>query len=251
MTRWSLFLQTLSLLLHHFLGLYYRRATIGRPGAIQPPDTTRERIAADQESHRQGASAYFHVVYEEDAQVGGYIVYRVKDATVQVVELMAATLEAHRALWRYCLDIDLMTSTSAQSRPVDDPLPWMLADPRRLKRETTDALWIRLVDVASALSGRRYSSDDRLVLGVVDAFCPWNEGTYELDGGPEAADCRRSNRHPDLVLSASDLAATFLGAAGFSTLAHAGRVEENTTGALERADRLFATSIAAWCSYDF
>ena len=30
MTRWSLFLQTLSLLLHHFLGLYWPEAEIAR-----------------------------------------------------------------------------------------------------------------------------------------------------------------------------------------------------------------------------
>jgi predicted acetyltransferase len=229
----------------------YRRATAGRPGTIRPPDTKWERITADLADRRGVANAYFRLVFEEEGQVDGYVYYRIKDGTVQIGELMAATPESHRALWRYCLDIDLMASTSARARPQDDPLPWILADPRRLSRETSDALWIRLVDVAKALTGRRYALDASLVFGVKDSFCSWNDGTYELDGGPDGADCRRSIKRPDIVLPASGLAATYLGAVSFTTLAQAGRVAEHTPGALERADKMFATNIAPWCTYDF
>jgi predicted acetyltransferase len=235
-------------------GIYpevYRRATSERPGAIQPPPVTWRGITEDFEDLRSGASAYFHVVYEQNGQVAGYVFYRTKERSVQVHQLMAATPEAHRALWRYCLDIDLMTSTSAGSRPLDDPLPWMLANPRKLKREISDALWIRLVDVPAALSGRKYASDDNLVIGVADTFCPWNEGTYEMEAGPDGAECRRSKKDPDLVLSVGSLAATYLGATSFGTLGHAGRIEESTPGALDRADSLFATRVVPWCPYDF
>ncbi|MDA1348230.1 MAG: GNAT family N-acetyltransferase [Chloroflexi bacterium] len=229
----------------------YRRATIDRSGAIQPPSVRWKGVAEDPEDRRRGASAYFHVVYEQDGRVDGYVFYRTKDRAVQVHQLMAATPDAHRALWRFSLDIDLMTSSTAMARPVDDPLPWMLANPRKLKRETADAVWIRLVDLPAALSGRRYAADDSLVLGVSDAFCPWNDGAYELEAGPAGAECRPSKKSADLVLSVADLAATYLGAVGFGTLARAGKIEERAPGALDRADSMFATRTAPWCPYGF
>ena len=229
----------------------FRRSTVGRPGAIQREEYDWDDIVEDPEDERGGGSAYFHIVYEHQGTVDGYASYRTKEGTLLVQELMAATDEAHAALWRFCFDVDLMSSTEAYHRPVDDPLPWMLADPRRLKRSPYDALWVRLVDVRAALSGRRYMRSDRLVLEVRDEFCPWNEGRYELEGGPDGALCSASDGAADIVLSAADLATTYLGTARFTTLSHAGRVEEQTRGALERADAMFATELAPWCPYGF
>ena len=50
-----------------------------------------------------------------------------------------------------------MGVTEAIKRPLDDPLPWMLADPRRLQRATRDGVWLRVVDAAAALEQRRYA----------------------------------------------------------------------------------------------
>jgi len=161
------------------------------------------------------------------------------------------TPDAHAALWRFCLDVDLTTSTEAWNRPTDDPLPWMLADPRHLRRSTSDGTWIRLVDVPAALSGRRYMRSDGLVLEVHDTFCPWNDGRYALDGGPEGARCQRTKSEPDIALSAADLAATYLGAVSFTTLSLAGRVEERKNGALLRADAMFATELKPWNPFEY
>jgi predicted acetyltransferase len=108
-----------------------------------------------------------------------------------------------------------------------------------------------LVDVQAALVGRRYDVPGRLVFRVRDAFCPRNEGTYKLEGDPKGADCRRSNGSPDIALDVADLAACYLGGARFSTLWHAGRVEELTPGAVRLADRMFASDLAPWCPHGF
>ena len=229
----------------------YRRATANRPGAVPRPAAGWDLMVADPEPWRRGASANFYVSYNQDGDVDGYVVYRIKGETVQVQELMAATDEAYAALWRFCFDIDLRTSTAAHARPVDDPLPWMLADPRRLRREPSDALWFRLVDVPSALAGRRYAQEGNLVFDVRDSFCEWNEGRYELEAGPDDSQCRATKASPDLVLSVADLGAVYLGAVGFSTLSRAGRVQERTPGALWLADRMFATQLQPWCPNDF
>ena len=229
----------------------HRRATRGHLGSIEPPARVWDAIVADLEGGRMGASANFYVAYEEDGQVDGYVIYRVKGETLIVVELMSVTNDAHAALWQYCFGVDLRTSTEAYNRPVDDPLPWMLADPRGLQRVPHDALWLRLVDVRATLEDRQYSDNGALLLEVSDPVCPWNEGRYELEGGPDGAECRPSTADPDLVLSVADLAAAYLGAVSFTTLSHAGRVEERKPGALLRADAMFAADRAPWCPYNF
>ena len=82
--------------------------------------------------HRQGGrGGLFYVAYYADnGRIDGYAVYRATgDGVLIVNELMAATNAANLALWRFCFDIDLVRRTEAVKRPVDDPLPWALADP--------------------------------------------------------------------------------------------------------------------------
>ena len=83
-------------------------------------------------------------------------------------------------------------------------------------------------------------------LGVRDAFCDWNSGTWELavDGG--AAACRRTDDDPDLVLSSTDLASTYLGDATFANLAAALRVHGDPA-AVSRADAITASMPVPWC----
>ena len=227
----------------------FDRACADRPGVIKYGQGAWDSFLADLEQWRGGASAYFHVAYEEDGRALGYATYRTKEHTLTVEMLVAVTDEAYASLWRYCLDVDLMSTTKARSRPVDEPLPWMLADPRRLERSIGDRMWLRLVHVAAALERRSYMRDDRLVLEISDTFCTWNADRYELEGGPDGAECRLSTADPDLVLSVADLAAAYLGAVSLTTLSRAGRVEERTSGALRRADAMFATRLAPWCKF--
>ena len=106
-----------------------------------------------------------------------------------------------------------------------------------------DGLWVRLVDVGAALSGRRYSAEGELVLEVADAFCPWNEGRWKLEGGT----AERSRKQPDLRLPVQSLASAFLGGVAFAALARAGQVEELRHDAVARADALFRWDRHPWC----
>jgi predicted acetyltransferase len=165
--------------------------------------------------------------------------------------LIATTAEAYAALWRHVLDVDLMARVSAEMRPVDEPLRFLLADSRQPKTRIEDGLWLRLVDVAAALAGRRYAVEGRLGLRVRDEFCSWNDGPYELVGGPAGAECKRNSRSPDLALDAADLAALYLGGNRFRALSEAGRVQELRPGGIARADAMFATERAPWCPSHF
>ncbi len=229
----------------------FRRSTEDRPGVFQRALHRWERDSQAPEHRQGGPGGLFYAAYEDGGRVDGYVTYRTARPTLVVNELMAATEEANTALWRFCFDIDLMSCTEALKRPVDDPLPWMLADPRRLQRSTRDGLWVRLIDVGASLKLRRYMQSDRLVLEVRDELCPWNEGRFELEGSSEGATCRASSSSPDLVLAVSDLASVYLGAVSFSTLSHAGLVDERTPGALLRADRMFAVRYQPWTPHIF
>jgi predicted acetyltransferase len=173
------------------------------------------------------------------------------NGTLRLGMLIAATAEAYASLWRHVLDVDLMARVSAEMRPVDEPLRFLLADSRQPKTRIEDGIWLRLVDVAAALTGRRYSVEGRLALRVRDAFCPWNNGQYEMVGGPAGAECKPHGGTPDLALDAADLAAVYLGGNRFRVLFEAGRIEELRPGAIARADSMFATDRAPWCPSHF
>ena len=222
-----------------------------RPGVFQRAPHQWERDSQAPEHRQGGPGGLFYAAYQDGGRADGYVTYRTSGTTLVVNELMAVTTEANTALWRFCFDLDRVTSTEALKRPVDDPLPWMLADPRRLQRSTRDGLWLRLIDVGAALMLRRYMHSDRLVLEVRDELCPWNEGRFELVGSAEGATCRYTSGSPDLVIAVSALASAYLGTISFSMLAQAGLVDERTPSALLRADRMFAVQYRPWTPCNF
>src|SRR5260370_40294577 len=140
------------------------------------------------------------------------------NGTLRLGMLIAATAEAYASLWRHVLDVDLMARVSAEMRPVDEPLRFLLADSRQPKTRIEDGLWLRLVDVAAALAGRRYAVEGRLGLRGRDEFCSWNDGPYELVGGPAGAECKPNTGTPDLPPDAPDPAALPLRAHPFRPL---------------------------------
>ncbi|HEX5940576.1 MAG TPA: sterol carrier protein domain-containing protein, partial [Dehalococcoidia bacterium] len=201
----------------------------------------------------------FYVVYETPDGVDGYVIYKtggdwvdgLPRGSVDVVELMGATDEASAALWQFCFGVDLVDTIKAGRRPVDDPLPWMLADSRRLARRVSDAYWVRVVDVVSALSGRRYSTEGKVVFRLRDDFCEWNDGTYEIEGSLEGAHCSRSKAGAEVELGAADLGALYMGGVTATTLMHAGRLSELKPGAVARLDSMLRWSPGPWGAQGF
>ncbi|MDQ2688758.1 MAG: GNAT family N-acetyltransferase [Chloroflexota bacterium] len=233
----------------------YEAVRGGRPGFFDRSDTYWDtEFFPDPEHWRHGASAAFHVVHEVAGEADGYARYRIREdwsgtpnSSVIVNELIATNPAAHLDLWRYLLDIDLMGKIEAWNIPPDDPLVLTVAEPRRMNLTLGDALWLRVVDVSSALAGRRYRSDGSLVLEISDEFCPWNDGRWRLtvEGGVPFVE--PSTDAADLTCDITDLGAAYLGAFGFTQLADAGRVGEAQPGALRRAEDLFRTDRAPWC----
>ena len=236
----------------------YNQSTSGRPGVFPKPphkwdEESRAPEARDPEPRvrGRGRGGLFYAAYEDNGRFEGYVSYRSNRPTITVNELMATTRDAATALWRFCFDIDLMGATEANRRPLDDPLPWMLADPRRLQRQVRDGVWIRVVDAAAALRQRTYTEPGELTIEVRDAICPWNNGCFRLEGAPEGAVCTVAAGSPDITVDVSALASAYLGTVSLTSLYAAGLADEHTPGALHRADRMFAVPLTPWTPFNF
>ena len=202
---------------------------------------------------------YFAVHEADDGVPDAYATYRVKHDwprdiprnRLQLGELMATTPQATADMWRFVFDIDLIHIVESGHLASDDPLLWLVTEPRRLHLLLSDGLWVRLIDVPAALTARTYAEDGRVVLDVTDAFCPWNDGRYALAvSGGEVA-CVPTEDPPDVSCRVNELASTYLGGVSFARLAMAGRVVERSEGGLAHADALFRSEPAPWCSLPF
>ena len=242
------------------LGGVYDQVGRERPGAVGRSAAWWDLVLADEASWR-GVGNPFVAVHEDEAgEPDGYLIYRSTESwdrghpqgTVEVRELEGASAAVEADLWRFACAIDLRTRVVAHPRPVDDPLPWMLSQPRRAwVTGAGDLLWVRTLDVAACLAERRYAVDDTFTLAVTDASRPEQAGGYRVQGGPDGAECTRADAEPDLSLDVADLGSVLLGGIDAGELAAAGRIVEHTAGSVARAERFFRWRPAPFCSTTF
>jgi len=233
----------------------FDRARRAQPGDLDRSDQWWDANLREPEGPPPRRGARFTVVHRGTDGPDGYATYAVEGNWEQGVpkgqlvvhELVAQDAATEAALWRYLFAMDLVEVVEARNRPVDEPLRWMLADPRRLRMAgVRDELWVRLLDVPAALAARRYAVDGELVIEVEGARA------YRLAGGPGGAECGATGAGAtDLTVGLADLGALYLGGVAPSTLARAGRVVESHPGALARADAMFATQPAPFSRSSF
>jgi predicted acetyltransferase len=218
-------------------------------GFLARPGAWADRMAADPEWHRGGASAKRHALHtEQDGSVTGFAVYRTRQAggpgrnesAVDVDDVLAMTPTAYASLWAFLAGIDLTPTLTRYRAPLDDPLQHIAADVRALEMSVYDSLWVRLADVGRALAARAYSTAVDVVLDVRDEFCPWNAGRWRLSADGVGAVCEPTSGPADLALSSTELGAVYLGGPTLAALGAAGLVTELRPGALAAASRAFA-----------
>ena len=227
----------------------WRRAT---PGAFRREDAWwKYRSLADRPESRDGAGPKRLALLERDGDAVGYAVYRHKfgfaegasTGELRVIEAIGVDARAMAQIWRYLLDIDWNATIKAYLLPRDHPLFLLLMEPRRLRYRAGDGLWVRIVDLAAALSSRTYAEDGAVVFDVTDEFIPENAGRWKLEGGTAT----RTDDHAELALDVRELGSAYLGGFTFAELARALRVRELVPGALSRADAIFRTDVHPWC----
>src|SRR5271169_5536987 len=132
----------------------YERVAVETPGMFERSSAWWQTCTlADPEWRRRGNGDLQCAVLEHEGRATAYALYRINPAfqrgiqtgSVAAIEVVAASPEATRGIWRYLLDIDWMARVKADLLPVDYPLLLLMVEPRRLDFTLRDGLWVRLV----------------------------------------------------------------------------------------------------------
>ncbi len=158
-----------------------------------------------------------------------------------LIEIATATPEAHVALWQTLLSIDLVGTITAQCLPLDDPLPYLLENPRVLRTtELNDGVWVNVRDVPMAFSARTYRTAERFVVE--------SDGRrWAVDGGADGGTCTAVRTKPDLVTDHAGLSSLLHGGVLPSTLIAGRRMTARSAEVSARADVFFTTSLLPHC----
>ncbi len=225
----------------------YERVRPHRPGWSSRDERWWDWTLDDPASRRSGMTVQRAVLFDSGESTDGYVLWRTKPdwnaagpaGELRVVEIAAATPQAYAALWRFLLSFDLMRTARFGFAALDDPLLYLVDEPRRLSARASDALWVRLVDVPAALEARRYAAPLDVVIEVDDVLLPENAGRWRLRATGDDASCTPSADPADLVCDVADLSAAYLGGTSLAAMAAGGRVVERHAGALVAATTAF------------
>jgi predicted acetyltransferase len=215
-----------------------------RAGEVRRSDVHRDLLFDRRAAGDGRATCAYHLVHDD-----GYATYRLTpdwgdgfpQHQMSLEEIVTLTSDAHAALWHTLLSIDLVASITSRQVAVDDPLPYLLADPRALRTvNLVDGVWVSVRDVAVAFGARTYAADDRL---VVEA----DGRRWSIEGGPDGGSARAVRTRPDLVTDRASLGALLYGGVRASALVAGRRMTARNADVVRRADLFFATSVAPHC----
>jgi predicted acetyltransferase len=249
------------------LAKVYDLALAERPGLYARTEPWWDRLLTDLHSDGGSSRPIRCLLAEDDSGPRGYAVFTsaerwdedagLPQGLLEVSEAIAADPAATAALWGNLLSQDLLSEFHARMRPVDDPLLYLLADPRRVRSVVSDGLWIRLVDVGRALAQRHYACPVDVVIEVADELCPRNAGRWRLAAQTDAAPagfratCEPTTAPADVALPVRALGAAYLGGTRLRAMAKAGLVTEATAGSLAALSTAMSWEPAPWCPMIF
>jgi predicted acetyltransferase len=226
----------------------YERWRLRTPGGLVRPKALWDELLADREWVRRGGTEWFAFLHPD-----GYAMYRVfgdDPMIVRVGEFIAATTDAGIALCRALLGLDLMEKVVFGTHP-GDPLPYLLTD-HRVARLThyEDDLWLRIMDIPTALEARIYQADVSAVIEISDGFRR-DGGRFTLEVRDGRARCTQTSAPADTCMGLDVLGSLYLGAHRASSFASANRLHTNDSGLLTRLDAAFVSDVPAALGYGF
>lgn len=234
-----------------FIAPIYEQVAAATPGMFaRSPAWWKNRVLVD--DWRRGSGGDMQcVVLDDEGRPTAYALYRMNPAferhlqtgAVAVIEAIGESPQATCTIWQYLFDIDLMARVRTGPLPLDHPLLLMMAEPRWLGFTMRDGVWVRLIDVGTALSARSYRREGSVVIDVADEFCPWNAGSWRI--GCDSIE--RTDDAATLRCDVSALGSVYLGGFTWVRLARALRIQELTPGAAAHADAIFQAASAPWC----
>ncbi|WP_280113228.1 enhanced intracellular survival protein Eis [Mycolicibacterium septicum] len=226
----------------------YDRWRLGTPGGLACPTPLWDNVLADRENTREGGSEWFAFLHPD-----GYALYRVhgeESRTLRVREVTAVTPDAHIALWRALLGMDLMDKVSIWTHP-GEVVPYLLTNPRLARvTSSSDDMWVRIMDVPAALEARRYQADLDTVLDVADGFRD-DGGRYALQIRDGLARCTPTDAPADIELDLDVLGSLYLGSHRPESFVAANRLRGKDSEMVQRLGAAFASDVPAELGYSF
>lgn len=130
---------------------------------------------------------------------------------LQVIELLANDEAATLDLWRLLVSIDGIDRIECSNLNPASPLPAAFDDPRAIKQTGRgDHIWLRILDVARALSVRPWATDIDLVLGVQDPL-GLSGGQWRLRTAQGSAQVTPTDAAPAVELDIDVLGSVYFG----------------------------------------
>ncbi|QMV42623.1 GNAT family N-acetyltransferase [Cohnella cholangitidis] len=127
------------------------------------------------------------VYYNESNVPEGYVFYQIADRIMTIHDWVSANEVSRRALWTYVGNHDSMINEVTMIAPADDPLPFLLPEPR-IKQELLPYFMSRIVD-AEAFAGlypwAHGVDGEAVTLVLSDEHAPWNNGAFRLSWSAE------------------------------------------------------------------
>ncbi|MFE9243629.1 GNAT family N-acetyltransferase [Nocardiopsis sp. NPDC006938] len=241
------------------LELVHAAVTARQVGRLRRSPAFWDRALRDLADDREGRSLLKAAVVHGMEGPVGYALYRTRNrwedanpcSEVHVKELLAVTPAAWTTLFEHLASRDLVARLVFDGMAGDDPAHFLLVDPQRLVTTYDDSLWVRLVDVRTALAERSYAAPVDLVLEVTDRHAPWNEGRWRLSADASGAACETTRDAPDVSLDVARLGAVHLGGNTLTGFLRNGLLVEHTPGAVAAWDAALFRPESPFCDQGF
>jgi predicted acetyltransferase len=191
------------------------------------------------------------VWYSDNGEPSGYVCYEssrgpppMGSSKLWLREFVALSGDGYQGLLRYMLSHDL-TDEIFWYGPVEDPLAYAVDDSYQVKREYTDDMMLRVVDVEAAVAARPAAAGapgGAFTVTISDAAAPWNQGTWRIESSGGKLSARKADgSSADLAMEAATFAAVYDGFMKTSDAVRSGLAEALDHDAALMADRVFAS----------
>ncbi|KJS32844.1 MAG: hypothetical protein VR64_04730 [Desulfatitalea sp. BRH_c12] len=202
-------------------------------------------------------SVRFIIVYEEQGSPLGYVIYTIEPQQVTegdpwqriyIRDMAWLCPRAYDALWQHFAGFGLVRDIVWMRVPSDDPLPHLVAEPRRLNAGCADGLMARVVDVAAAVPLRRYAAVGEITFDLIDPLCPWNAGVWRMAATAAGTKAERTHASAQVRLPVDTLAMLLFGQITAGEAARMGRIEVRDPEAVSLWDRMLRTQYKPFCA---
>jgi predicted acetyltransferase len=211
--------------------------------------------------NKSGDSGFFFVIAYKGNNPSGYAFYNFNKesgvaheddkGSLMVQEIISIDNDTNNALWHYVFGVELIEDITFNRRAPNDPLYLMLENPRKLKRDTIDGLWVRIIDPISMLEGRSYNHKGKITINLSGQNQKDIEGNYLIDTDGTNTEVKKVTNKADIYMRPSDLSSIYFG--GFSPGEHfqAGNIHIKDYSALKELTKIFNVDQKPWCNTDF